>query len=366
MDESFLYKRIAEEIRSKILQGKLQPNDRLPSIRELTRKWGCTPGTIQRAYQELAQQGLIVSRPGRGTHVSGQIDKVQILASGPLRKATLVHKAESFLLEVLTSGYELPEIQQAFFLAMDHWRSLKDEPAVPTGPTIQFTGSHDAGITWISGHMDEIIPGTNLRLNFTGSLGGLIALAESRADLAGCHLLDSESGTYNLPYIRKLFPGKHMTLIRLAERRIGLILAAGNPLNIQDLKDLTRPGIRFVNRQAGSGTRVWLDTALERLGISGSQIIGYDNEKNTHSEVARDIAEGKADLGLGLESSARAFNLNFIFLTLESYDLVTYTHLAERQPLQKLFQWLASNEGCTAIGNLTGYKNDHTGEMQQI
>ncbi len=97
MDEIFLYKRIAESIRQDILNGILQPNDRLPSIRELTNKWRCTPGTVQRAYQELAQQGLIISQAGKGTHVSRQIDQAQILARGPLRKATLVHKAEAFL-----------------------------------------------------------------------------------------------------------------------------------------------------------------------------------------------------------------------------------------------------------------------------
>ncbi len=259
MDEIFLYKRIAESIRQDILNGILQPNDRLPSIRELTNKWRCTPGTVQRAYQELAQQGLIISQAGKGTHVSRQIDQAQILARGPLRKATLVHKAEAFLLEVLTAGYDLPEVQQAFSLALDHWRGLQHEPTAEAGAIMRFYGSHDMAVTWLAGHIREIIPNSTMQLVFTGSLGGLIALAEGRADLAGAHLWDAETDTYNLPYIRKLFPGKRITVTRLAERRMGLIVAPGNPLGVYRLQDLRALRYWFAQWQAGSGTRVWLD-----------------------------------------------------------------------------------------------------------
>ena len=129
---------------------------------------------------------------------------------------------------------------------------------------LHFFGSHDMAVTWLANHAQEIAPSAVLQLNFTGSLGGLMALADGRADLAGCHLWDPETDSYNIPYIRKFFPGKRMLAVRLAERRIGLILPAGNPKNIQTLADLTRPGVRFVNRQLGSGTRVWLDAVLRR------------------------------------------------------------------------------------------------------
>lgn len=366
MDETFLYKRIAESIRQEILNGVLQPNDRLPSIRELTNKWRCTPGTVQRAYQELAQQGLIISQAGKGTHVSRQIDQAQILARGPLRKATLVHKAEAFLLEALTAGYDMQEVQQALTLALDHWRGLQHEPAAETGTIMRFCGSHDMAITWLAGHIREIVPNSTIQLVFTGSLGGLIALAEGRADLAGTHLWDAETDTYNLPYIRKLFPGKQITVTHLAERRMGLMMAPGNPLGIHYLQDLTHPHVRFVNRQAGSGTRVWLDANLERLGIAESQINGYQDEKTTHSEVARIIAEGKADVGLGLESAALAFQLDFVFLVQERYDLAAQSQTAKQEPLLSLFSWLQSSAGRQAIGQMPGYDSSNTGTQIEL
>ncbi|MCC6146665.1 MAG: GntR family transcriptional regulator [Anaerolineaceae bacterium] len=366
MDEPFLYQRIAGAIRKEILEGRLQPNDRLPSIRDLTRQWNCTPGTVQRAYHELAQGGLITSQAGRGTHVSRQIDQAQILAHGPLRKAALVHKAEAFLLEVLTSGYSLPEIQQAFTLALDHWRGLQAQPAVQTESALRFYGSHDMAITWLAGHIREIIPDLTLQLVFTGSLGGLFALADGRADVAGAHLWDAATDTYNLPYISRLFPGKHITVTRLAERRLGLIVPPGNPAGIESLKDLTRPALRFVNRQTGSGTRVWLDAQLKQKGISVSEINGYAQEKTTHSEVARTIAEGGADAGIGLESAAAAFNLDFVFLVQECYDLIAYTRDANQPPLLSLFDWLKSSAGHQVISQMQGYLSTNTGTQIEV
>jgi molybdate-binding protein/DNA-binding transcriptional regulator YhcF (GntR family) len=363
MDDNFLYNRIAEDVRQDILDGRLQPGDRLPSIRDLTSRWNCTPGTIQRAYQELAHQGLVISQAGKGTHVSGQLDPSRIQAQVPLRRAQMVHRAEAFLLESITAGYDLREIQQALNLAMDRWRTLQAEEAVVTDPgVIRFSGSHDLALIWMAEHFDTILPGVNLKANFTGSLGGLMALAGGRATLAGCHLWDAETSRYNEPFIAKLFPGKHMVSTRLANRRIGLITAPENPLNLRRVEDLLRPGVRFVNRQSGSGTRVWLDATLQQLGLDAEKIIGYGDEKLTHSEVARCIAEGSADVGVGLASSASAFGLGFEFLVEECYDLVTYAAVAEAEPVSGLFNWLASQAGKAAIASLKGYDATHTGE----
>lgn len=365
-EENIIYKKIADQIRLDILEGRLQPGSRLPSIRDLTRQWNCTPGTVQKAYLELARQGLVTSRAGKGTHVAGGIDPVMMQSQGTLRKATLVHRAEEFLLEVLTAGFDLPEIQQSFELALDRWRALAQAPSTPPGQTLHFYGSHDMAVTWLASHAQEIAPGAVLQLNFTGSLGGLMALADGRADLAGCHLWDPETDSYNLPYIRKFFPGKHMQAVRLAERRIGLILPAGNPKNIQTLADLTRPGVRFVNRQLGSGTRVWLDAVLGQQGIDTAKILGYEDEKTTHSEVARAVAEGQADAGLGLESAALAFKLDFRFLVTESYDLVTFAERAQREPLQRLLAWLQTPAAREALGSLKGYDFHKCGQKVDV
>lgn len=366
MDDTFLYRRIADTIRSDILEGRLSPGERLPSIRRLTEQWSCTPGTVQRAYQELARQGLVVSHAGKGTHVTQQVDLARRKGQPPLRQAGLVNRAESFLLEVLTAGYELNEVQQAFSLALDRWRGFQEPLAPLDGSVIRFSGSHDMALVWLAGQVTEIIPGSVIQLGFKGSLGGLMTLAEGKADLAGTHLLDVETGQYNLPFISKLFPGRKMLVTRLANRRMGLIVAPGNPLAIHSLEDLARPDVRFINRQPGSGTRVWLDTALNRIGLSGQHVAGYDLEKSTHSEVARAVAEGKVDAAVGLESAAEAYHLDFQFLVEEPYDLVAFACEQEDQPLCRLFDWLSGPAAKKAIGALPGYSSAETGWQSVI
>jgi putative molybdopterin biosynthesis protein len=367
MDESYLYQRIAIEIREEILAGRLQPGDRLPPVRTLMRQWNCTPGTIQRAYRALAAEGLIVSQAGKGTHVSSQVDSRRLQAQVPLRRASMVHRAETFLLESITAGYALEEIQQSFGLALDHWRSLQAEiPAVTEPHTVRFSGSHDTAVTWLAGHIGELLAGLTIQLNFTGSLGGLMALAEGKADLAGSHLWDAQTGTYNEPFVRKLFPGKKMLLVHLAKRNLGFITAPGNPLHIHSIQDLARPGIRLINRQSGSGTRVWLDTVLQQAGIDPKRILGYADEKATHSEVAREIAENRADVGVGLESAAQAFGLGFEGLTQEDYDLVAYAAQAEQAPLADLLDGLRSDSLKQQLPSLQGYDFSRMGERRVL
>ncbi len=301
MEETFLYRQIADVVRREILQGALKPGDRLPSVRTMMTQWNCTIGTVQRAYQELVRQGLVTSRAGQGTRV---VEKLPMLNEIPLRKAALIHRAEAFLLEVLTAGYTPSDVEEAVRQALDRWRVVEQEISRPASQTLRFIGSHDLAVAWLASHFSEIVPGYALQLSFTGSLGGLIALAEGKADLAGSHLWDEETDTYNIAYVRRLLPGKAVALVNLAYRRLGLILTVGNPENIHSISDLARPGLRFVNRQSGSGTRVWLDAALHKFQIDPNGIAGYGLETSTHLEVARTVAEGIADVGLGLEASA--------------------------------------------------------------
>lgn len=367
MDDSFLYRRIAEDIRQEILKGKLQPGDRLPSIRTLVRQWDCTPGTIQRAYQELSRQGLVISQAGKGTHVSDELNLAALKPLGPLRRAGMVHRAEAFLLEAITLGYELEEVQQAMDLAMDRWRSLQaEEPVLTEAQTLRFSGSHDIGMVWLAAHFGEILPGAALKLNFTGSLPGLIALAEGRCDLCGCHLYDAETGCYNDPYIRRLFPGQAVLAVRLAERRLGWIVSPGNPLGIEQVADLARPGVRMVNRIPGSGTRVWLDDALRRAGIDPARVNGYADARPTHSDVARAVAEETANVGLGLEAAADAFGLGFVPLLSEPYDLVLTLEKSQAEPARGLIAWLATPEARAALSRAGGYDCRQTGEKRVI
>jgi putative molybdopterin biosynthesis protein len=363
MDDTHLYRRIAEVIRQEILSGRRKPGDRLPSIRELADRWSCTVGTIQHAYAELSKQGLITSRAGQGTKIVEDLPEIH---DAPMRWATLVHRSEAYLLEVLTGGYKLEEVEGAMQQAMERWRIIEQQEFPKQEKILRFSGSHDLIVTWLAGHFPEIFSGFTLHLSFSGSLGGLIDLAEGKADLAGSHLWDEESNSYNKAFVQRLLPGKRVALITLARRRLGLILPPGNPGSIHGLSDLSRPGLRFVNRQSGSGTRVWLDIALRELGIDTSRISGYEVEKVTHSAVAQAVAENVADAGVGLEGAALAYGLDFQFLTYDRYDLVVPEPLMKIQPVEALIAWLNTAETRQLINDLGGYEADITGQVEWV
>jgi DNA-binding transcriptional MocR family regulator len=150
---------------------------------------------VQRAYSELAREGLLVSRAGRGTQVAGGVLAELSQARGTLRRANLVNRSEAFLLEALTSGFDLAEIQQAIDMAMDRWRVLS-QPQPPkdkdSSGLLRFAGSHDMVVNTLArSFFSRVTPEITFEVSFNGSLGGLIALAEGRADLAGCHLWDA-------------------------------------------------------------------------------------------------------------------------------------------------------------------------------
>lgn len=363
MDEPHLYRQISETIRREILSGRIKPGDRLPSVREMAERWNCTVGTIQHAYGELSRQGLVTSRAGQGTKV---VEHLPAINDTPMRWATLVHRSEAFLLEVIMGGYKLEEVERAMRQAMERWRIIEHQETIVKENVLRFSGSHDLVVTWLASHFLEIVPGYTLQLNFCGSLGGLIDLAEGKADLAGSHLWDEESDRYNLPFVRRLLPGKRIALVTLASRRLGLILPPSNPGNIRGLEDLTRSGLRFVNRQSGSGTRVWLDIALRKLGVDTGQISGYQFEKMTHSAVAQAVAENEADAGIGLEGAAMSYGLDFLFLTLEPYDLVVPEQVMQTEPIAALVAWLKLPTTRQVIEDLGGYEAALTGQVEWV
>jgi putative molybdopterin biosynthesis protein len=166
--------------------------------------------------------------------------------------------------------------------------------------------------------------------------------------------------------VRRLFPGRRVALVTLAHRRIGFIVASGNPLSLKGLSDLPRSGVQLVNRQAGSGTRVWLDAQLRRLGIGPQSIQGYADEKLTHSEVAQAIAEGRANVGLGLEAAAQTYGLGFVPLTQERYDLVIQAALMDRLPIQALLHWLKDDLARAGVVQLAGYDVRDMGKVLDI
>jgi molybdate-binding protein/DNA-binding transcriptional regulator YhcF (GntR family) len=363
MESPYLYQQIIQSIRNDIFSGVLKPGSHLPTVREMAKERQCTIGTIMRAYQELARQGLVISRVGKGTSVA---DNLTAQDQTPLRRASLYNRVDAFLLEIMTAGYTTEEVEQSFRANLDRWRAVVSMPAETSPNILRFVGSHDPSLSLIADHFHEANPELVLHLSFTGSLGGLIALAEKSADLAGCHLWDELTDTYNEPFVRKLLPGQKVALLTLAHRRIGLIVAPGNPLGVNSINDIARPGIRFLNRQQGSGTRVWLDVQLHRAGLDSSDISGYQSEKMTHSEVARAISKGDADVGLGVETAALSFGLGFKFLTIERYDLVIPGDKWELGSIQALKRWLDTPQAKVIIAGLGGCDMRETGTVTWI
>lgn len=223
-------------------------------------------------------------------------------------------------------------------------------------PTIIFSGSHDLGIEQLGLYLAGKVNLLNLPV---GSLDGLVALRQGLCHIAGSHLLD-EGGQYNIPFVQHLFPDRQAEMLTLAYRQQGLLLAPGNPKHIVDLTDLTRPEVTFINRQPGSGTRLWLDSQLKRLGITSGQINGYAHCVNTHTEIANAILSSKVDVGLGLQAAALRLGLSFVPMFTERYDLTLLTdHL---QLLAPLLDHIQTRTCRLHMADLGGYETTHTGE----
>lgn len=199
-----------------------------------------------------------------------------------------------------------------------------------------------------------------------GSLDALIALRQGVCHMAGCHLLDLQTGTYNLPFVRHLFPDRPMQIIHLARRLQGLIVPPGNPLMIREFADLAQPEVKFINRQPGSGTRIWLNYKLQSMGIQNHQIPGYNREAKTHHEVAKAIASGEANVGIGLFAAALEYEVGFIPLFEEAYDLVVPQETAENPDFIPVRELLHSAEFQMSVQILGGYYPRRMGEVFYI
>lgn len=236
---------------------------------------------------------------------------------------------------------------------------LIQEIILPKGkkPTVIFSGSHDLAIEVAATALSKYL---NLLNQPVGSLDGLINLRQGLCHISGAHLLD-ENGEYNTPYVRRIFPDRAIKVITLAERTQGLMFRAGNPKEIRSISALARVGIRFVNRNAGSGTRLWLDNELKKSGIHPSAVRGYEREVKTHSEAAVLIANGKADVTLGLQAAASQHGLGFFPLFEERYDLVVPRE--REKALTPLLDYLQTRDFQRAAQSLTGYSTLHSGEQ---
>lgn len=364
---SHLYEQIAESLRLQIAQGNLEPGQRLPTVRDMARQWDCTTSTVSRAYTILADEGLVTGHRGSGTRVT---DNPLPLENAALHWATLVNRAERFLLEAVGQGYTPTQVWSALSIAMARWETLQQEapPLAAKAPDtpLRFAGSHDMTMDLLARQLAEEEPPLQLALSFRGSLGGLMALARGEADIAGTHLWDEASNSYNAPFVKRVLPGSNVALVTLAERSMGLILPTGNPQQIGTLADLAQQSVRWVNRQAGSGTRVWLDAQLRMAGVETDLIEGYDQEKTTHLEVAQAVQSGEATAGLGIYAAAAAYGLDFVPLAQELYQLAIPEAVWEGDSCQILLAALQSTPFLEAVGALGGYETSATGDVSWV
>jgi molybdopterin molybdotransferase/putative molybdopterin biosynthesis protein len=227
--------------------------------------------------------------------------------------------------------------------------------------TIVAVGSHDLVLDLAASELRAADPGVTLASSNVGSLGGLVALRDGLCHVAGSHLLDPASGEYTLPYVDRVLGEREVAVVRLVHREQGLIVARDNPLGLASIDDLARPGVRYVNRQRGAGTRVLLDHELGRRDIAPDTVTGYAREEHTHLAVAAAVAAGRADAGLGVMAAARAFDLHFVPVTREPYDLVLAVETLEDPVIAPLWELLERPAFRSAVEALGGYGTQEMG-----
>jgi len=228
-------------------------------------------------------------------------------------------------------------------------------------------GSHDLTIDLLASLVKARSDGrVTISSSNVGSLGGLLAIGKNIAHFAGAHLLDTETGDYNLSYIRRYLPQTPVTLVTLVHRWQGLILAKGNPKGIRGIADLARPDVSFINRQAGSGTRILLDFELQKAGLDPAVMSGYRNEEYTHMSVAMAVASRRADAGLGVLAAAKALDLDFIPVSRERYDLVFPVELLDHKNVRLLLDIIRSSQFREQVLSMGGYEVEETGAIVPV
>lgn len=229
--------------------------------------------------------------------------------------------------------------------------------------TVVAIGSHDLILDVLADALPNHCPGTYLSSTHVGSMGGLMALKRGEAHLAPVHLLDEETGEYNVSYLKRLFDTP-MVLIKGVERIQGIMVKKGNPSGIRSIRDLKKG--RYINRQRGAGTRILLDYLLKKEGIETSDICGYELEAATHMAVAAAVSAGAADAGLGIESAARAMGLDFIPVGSEEYDFAAPVSSLSLLPVKSFLEVLKSDPFKASLEQLGGYRAVRTGEIIEI
>jgi len=239
-------------------------------------------------------------------------------------------------------------------------------PNQPLSKNILMIGSHDNAIDLIANALKYQEGGLNLSSSHVGSLGGIMAIKKGRAHLAGSHLLDIDTGDYNRSYIARYLKNIPIRLINLVHREQGLIIPKGNPKKIIGINDLVRQDITFINRQAGSGTRVLFDEQLRNHKIDAEKISGYNNDEYTHMGVGVNVLSGAVDAGMGIFAAAKALGLDFIPVAKERYDLIIPENIFNDLRIQAILNIISEHDFQKQILALGGYDVKDTGKIMGI
>ncbi len=320
--------------------NKVQPIDSFDKIKlladarrlEILRLLMASPASLTQLARSLKQSPAWIRHHLLALESADLVEAGEVRKTGKVTEKFYRAKADALLLQELI----LPKTEK---------------------PVVIFSGSHDLALEGIA---EALSPHVTLLSLPVGSLDGLVNLRQGLCQVSGSHLLD-ETGEYNTPFVRRFFPDRPVEIITLAYRTQGLMLSSGNPKGLARIADIARPDVRFVNRNPGSGTRLWLDTELHRLQIPAEQIDGYDLVVKTHSEAAALIESGQADAALGLQAAAHQHGLDFIPLFEERYDLVLPRQ--NESLLLPVLDYLQTAAFRTELSLLTGYNSTHTGEQ---
>ncbi len=229
--------------------------------------------------------------------------------------------------------------------------------------TLVVIGSHDPLLDELADLIHRADRRMYLSSSHVGSMGGVMAVRRGEAHAAGIHLLDTETGEYNRSYVRRYFPGGGVLLVRCVGRLQGLMLQKGNPLGLASFADVAVNGVRYVNRQKGSGTRVLMEHLCDRCALDRGAICGYEREETTHNAVAVQIASGSADAGMGIFSAAALYGLDFLPVCTEEYDLLIPKSEWDDPRVKALVRTLKSEEFRSRIEAMGGYTLDRPGEI---
>ena len=329
-------------------------------LKPLLERWNCSPFPRgARADAVLARR--VVSGLKYEEFVRVRLGRVgeRMIASPLSRGSGVVSsfvKADGILdIPQGTEGYEAGETVPVRLLRRPE--ELED--------TLVVIGSHDPLLDEVGDLLRRGRPPLRMSSSHVGSMGGIMAVRRGEAHAAGIHLLDEGDGGYNVSYVRKYFPGGGVRLVECVGRTQGLMLPPGNPRGIGGVADLARSGIRYVNRQRGSGTRILIDYLCAREGIDTGAIYGYGREEFTHTSVAAQIAAGTADAGMGIYSAAELYGLDFLPVCLEQYDLLVPDSAWDTPVVQGLLAVLRSGAFRARLEALGGYRVDRPGTVRE-